>query len=195
MYQLTFGCWLIHAPTLKCVIQFCTCAGCISSGNYYHIKQCSCRTFPSLQKDKWTSLRYTRRPYTLEILSLKPRRKVTVILEVLDMEGRSDWVETNSVAICDGIVVWMDNIRGCRCLNQWQFWRSADRSTHRTNGAETCAFRFPWGLPWCCSPHKMGSVAFLKNIFSISGTLHVRYDLILGRPGKIYRLEERQCYS
>ena len=59
----------------------------------------------SLQKDKWTSLRYTRRPYTLEILSLKPRRKVTVILEVLDMEGRSDWVETNSVAICDGIVV------------------------------------------------------------------------------------------
>lgn len=62
---------------------------------------------------------HSHRPYTLEILSLKPRRKVTVILEVLDMESRLDWVETNSIAICGGIkVVRMDNIRGRRCWSQ-----------------------------------------------------------------------------
>ena len=36
-----------------------------------------------------------------------------------DVKSRSDWVERNNIAICDGIVVRMDNVRACRrCLNQ-----------------------------------------------------------------------------
>ena len=53
------------------------------------------------------------------------------------------------------------------------------------------ALRFPGGFHGSL-PSYDGQCHGLENIFSLSETLHMRSDLILARPGKIYKHLKRR---